>query len=48
MKKTYVKAELTLLSLGAEDIMSLSALEPLYPNQNPIFDDLDINELPIF
>jgi len=48
MKKTYVKAELTVVSLGAEDIMNLSTLKPLDPNLNPILDNLDVNELPIF
>lgn len=48
MKKTYVKAELMVVSLGAEDIMNLSGLKPLDPNLNPILDNLDVNELPIF
>ena len=46
MKKTYVAAELTFITLCSEDIMTTSGL--LDMDATPRFDDLDANELPIF
>ena len=47
MKKTYVTCELTFITLKSEDIMTTSGLLELNPDQ-PRYDNLDVNELPIF
>ena len=47
MKKTYVACELTFVALCSEDIMTTSGLLELNPDQ-PRYDNLDTNELPIF
>ena len=46
MKKTYVACELTFITLKSEDIMTTSGL--LDMDAAPRYDNLDVNELPIF
>ena len=48
MKKTYVPAEISLVCVSSEDVISASGLIALDPLKNPITENLDVNELPIF
>ena len=48
MKKAYITAEITVLHMGADDIMTVSGLTSVNALETPIFDNLEINELPIF
>lgn len=47
MKKSYLRVEITVIELNTEDIMSTSGLGTL-DARDPIYDNLDPNELPIF